>query len=390
MAGLGAALIPQTWLRAPARSARLRLTLMYSGMFLALGTVIVAAIFALGSGSEAIRVSSAVPVSALGRPNVHAVISQQHSVDINRFLAASWLTLTLTALASLPLGWFLAGRTLRPLRQMTTAARAITAGNLHQRLAVAGADDEFKQLGDTFDELLSRLEASFASQKRFVANAAHELRTPLTVERTLLQVALADPQASAATLRAACEEVLASGRDHQQLLDSLLTLATSERGLDHHRPLELAQLAAESLAMHAADIDRRAIRLTASLAPAPASGDPALVRRLIDNLVDNAIRYNQPDGMIEVSTTTQSACAVLSVTNAGQPVAPDEIDRLFEPFQRIGHRTSADGHPGLGLSIVSAIASAHDAAVVAVPSPSGGLVVSVSFPAWPSLRDHTA
>ena len=155
---------------------------------------------------------------------------------MKRLLAGAWVTLVLTAAASAVLGWFVAGRVLRPLRQMTTAARTISAGNLHAGLALTGPDDEFNQLGDAFDELLTRLEASFAAQRRFVANAAHELRTPLTVDRTLLQVALADPNANAASLRATCGELLASGREQEQLIDALLTLATSQRGLDPASP----------------------------------------------------------------------------------------------------------------------------------------------------------
>ncbi|MBV9682643.1 MAG: HAMP domain-containing protein, partial [Solirubrobacterales bacterium] len=234
MSALAVRLVPRRWRDLPARSARLRLALMYSGMFLLLGTALIAIIFVLVRNGEVIGSSSqaiSVAPSTGGAP-VHAAVSQQHSADLARLLAVSWLTLVFTAVASVPLGWFAAGRLLRPLRHMTGAARTISAGNLNDRLAVAGPDDEFKQLGDTFDDLLTRLETAFAAQRRFVANAAHELRTPLTLERTLLQVALADPNASEASLRATCQELLESGRNQERLLDGLLTLATGERGLD--------------------------------------------------------------------------------------------------------------------------------------------------------------
>ena len=216
-------------------------------MFLVLGTVIVVVI-SLVSRSSAIGVSStsrAYPEPAGGA--VHAAVTLQHSADVSHVLAGAWVTLVLTAAASAVLGWFVAGRVLRPLSEMTTAARAISAGNLHERLGVTGPDDEFRRLGDTFDELLARLEASFASQRRFVANAAHELRTPLTVERTLLQVALADPDATAEKLRATCRELLATGREQERLIDALLTLATSQRGLETRRPVDLAVAARAAL-----------------------------------------------------------------------------------------------------------------------------------------------
>ena len=366
----------------PLRSARLRLTLIYAGLFLALGTTVVVVIFvAARGGSVHASVSQAAPQPAVG-PSAPAVAAQQHSADVARLLAVSWLTLVLTAVAAAVLGWFAAGRALRPLRQMTDAARNISAGNLHARLALAGPDDEFKQLGDTFDELLARLEGSFAAQRRFVANAAHELRTPLTLERTLLQVALADPRASAATLRATCEELLASGRDQERLLEALLTLASSERGLERHEPVDLARLAGLVLRDARDEIERRELTLDADLRSATVRGDPALLARLIANLIDNAASYNLPDGSIGVETGIEARGAVLSVVNSGPRVPGADIARLFEPFERLGaERTATDGHHGLGLSIVRAIATAHDATVAAEPRADGGLVVRVRFPA---------
>jgi signal transduction histidine kinase len=382
MSALSLRLVPRRWRRLSAHSARLRLTLLYSGMFLLLGTVLIAIILVVvwrggvvGSSSQA--VSSAVP-SGSGQP-VPDAVTQQHSADVARVLVVSWLTLAFAAVASAPLGWFAAGRMLRPLRQMTTAAQTISAGNLHDRLALSGPADEFKQLGDTFDDLLARLDAAFAAQRRFVANAAHELRTPLTLERTLLQVALADPDASAARLRATCEELLASGRNQERLLEALLTLATSERGLDHRETLDLAALTERALLD--AHAEARQLKVKPDLNAASIRGDRALIERLITNLIDNAIAHNYNGGWIEVQTTTDSDSAVLRVSNSGQMIYPDEVERLFEPFQRGGaQRTATDGHYGLGLSIARAIARAHEGEITAAPLPAGGLAITARLP----------
>jgi signal transduction histidine kinase len=405
MTRLFRALSPRSWLRRPRRTARLRLTLLYTGMFLGLGTALIVAIALFASSGTAIHADS-VAVSAAPAPAAPAAargpaggvvvgpavrehllrgiasgVVQQHSADAARLLETSWVLLVVTAIASALLGWFAAGRVLRPLRQMTDTARTISAGNLGQRLALAGPDDEFKRLGDTLDDLLARLEASFEAQRRFVANASHELRTPLTVERTLLQVALADPEATEASLRAACEELLACGREHERLLESLLTLASTERGLTHREPVELAHLAGQVLLTPRPDIQRHGLELATALDPAAVAGDPALVQRLIANLVDNAVRYNRPGGRIEVRTAAVNGHAVVAVTNTGPVVRAEETERMFEPFQRLhgGRAARADGHHGLGLSIVRAIAVAHDATIEAVPQAAGGLEVTVSF-----------
>jgi signal transduction histidine kinase len=355
------------------------------GGFLVLGTVIVVAIFVIGSGQSSVSVaasSSAAPTGFAGASAAHAAASQQHSADVSRLLAGAWITLLLTAVISAPLGWFVAGRVLRPLRQMSLAAQAISAGSLHQRLALTGADDEFKQLGHPIDALLSRLESWFAAQRRFVANAAHELRTPLTVERALLQVALADHDADTAKRRATCEELIASGRDQERLLDALLTLATSERGLERRDVIDLASVIEAALA--AASATSQGLEITTELEPVLISGDRALIERLVRHLVDNAIAYNRPGGRIEVRMESGTGRAVLTVTNTGPRIPAEQVDRLFEPFRRLdSDRTAADGHHGLGLSIVRAVAQAHSAEVAGAPLPGGGLTVTVTFPAQP-------
>jgi signal transduction histidine kinase len=398
MAGPLTSVTPRSWLRLPKRTARLRLTLLYAGMFLVLGTAVIAAIYVLAASGEAIEGSSSRGVAVVPTPSKAALArippsqlkletpkdltNAQHNADLNRLLVGSWLVLVLTALASAGFGWFVAGRVLRPLREMTATAETITAGNLGERLALAGPNDEFKRLGDTFDALLARLQASFEAQRRFVASASHELRTPLTLERTLLQVALADPDASTGSLRATCEELLASSRDQERLLEALLTLASSERGLERREPVDLAALAARVLAGTEADIERRGLRLEAALEPAAASGDPALIERLIANLVDNAVQYNEPGGQIEVRTSTMDEEALLELGNTGPPLSPYDVERLFEPFQRLSSARTAseDGHHGLGLSIVKAIVEAHAGTMTARPQPHGGLYVTVSLP----------
>ncbi len=359
-------------------------------MFLLLGTAVITITYLLASSSPTVNVSTVtafpsrkVPlVRKIVLPGIRDQLGHQHSADVDRLLAVSWFVLAITAAFSAVLGWFVAGRVLRPLREMTATARTISAGNLSERLALAGPDDEFKQLGDTLDELLARLEASFEAQRRFVANASHELRTPLTLERTLLEVALADPDASASALRATCEELLSYGREQERMLEALLALASSERGLDHREPLDLATLAGLALLTPRPEIERASLRLISDLESAPTTGEPALIERLMANLIDNAVRYNHAHGSVEIRTATGAGRSVLSVTNTGPVVPADELDRLFEPFHRLsGHRAAeADGHHGLGLSIVRAIATAHGATVNARPQPDGGLTITVSFP----------
>jgi signal transduction histidine kinase len=376
------------------RSARVRLALVYSALFLAMGTaLIVVIVLAEGTGSP-IHVSVSAATHLHGTPHppaaqsvvvrpVSNTVVLQHNADIARLVVISWVVLALTALAAFPLGWFASGRLLRPVRDITDRARTISAGNLHERLDMAGPRDEFTQLGETLDDLLARLEAAFDAQRRFVANASHELRTPLTVERTLLQVALADPNASAETLRGICEELLVVGRDQERLIEALLTLASSERGLEQRERVDLAALATRVVDRPAPELAQHHIRLETELEPALMDGDPELVERLISNLVDNAVRHNVDGGHVYLSTRQLGDRAVLVVENTGQLIGPDEIETMFEPFRRLGPaRTGSDrGQHGLGLSIVRAIAEAHRAELIARPRSGGGLTMTVSFSA---------
>ena len=283
------------------------------------------------------------------------------------------------AVVSLGIGWFIAGRFLKPLRTITATARDISATNLDRRLGLSG-HNEFTELGDTLDDLFARLHASFESQRHFVANASHELRTPLTAERTLLQVALADPEATTESLRAACREVLTLGEGQERLIAALLTLASSEQPITRREPLDLAVVARGVVSSRRDETERRRIHVDARLQPAPTSGDPHLIESLVANLVDNALRHNTVEGQVEIATTTAGGRGEITVRNTGPVVPPGQVDRLFQPFQRvdgqrIGHH---DGH-GLGLAIVHAIAVAHGATLDPSARPGGGLDVRLTF-----------
>src|SRR5487761_1493329 len=291
------------------------------------------------------------------------------------------VVLAIMVLVSLPLGWLIAGRLLRPLRTITSTARDISARNLDQRLGLSGPHDEIRELGETLDGLFGRLEASFQSQRHFVANASHELRTPLTAERTLLQVALADADATAQTLRATCQQLLALGEQQERLIEALLTLASSERGVERWEPFDLAEIARKAILDRSQEAERRGITIDAALTAAPATGDPSLAESPVANLVDNAIRHNHDGGRVEISTAKTEGPATLSVSNTGPLIPPGEVDRLFQPFQRLGTERirHGSGH-GLGLAIVQAIVGVHNATLTATARPDGGLDIEVRFP----------
>jgi len=365
--------------RAPRRTLRRRLALFYAALFFASGAALLA-----------------IPLLSI-KSTVHAgpgggvTATAQHSTDIRQLVVGSAFGLAVMAALSLAFGWLIAGRFLRPLRTITATARDISASNLNRRLSLGGRDDEFAELGETLNDLFGRLEAAFESQRHFVANASHELRTPLTAERTLLQVALADPDATAQDLRSACEQVLALGEHQEHLIDALLALASSERGVEQQEPVDLADIAGHVVLVRRAEAGRRGIHVDATLAAAQAAGDPRLVESLVANLVDNALRHNMAGGRVEISTAMTAGRASISVTNTGTVIPPEEVERLFRPFQKLGpERISHIGGHGLGLAIVDAIARAHDAALAARPRPDGGLDVAVSFPASPDQPGEPA
>lgn len=337
----------------------------------------------LGSGLVLLVIAD-LPVTTFGRVQEHAAGERPGPVrsvtDLPEVLAYSAAGLAVLAVASVAGGWLVADRALRPLRVITSAARAAGASSLDGRLSLAGGYEEFRELGDTLNGLFARLEAAFESQRRFVANASHELRTPLTAERTVLQVALADPAASTESLRAACQQVLRLGEQQERLVDALLTLAGGQSGLLHLEPFDFTAVTSRVLASRQLDADRRGVRVTASLEPAIVSGDPALAESLVANLVDNAVRHNMPDGHVHVTTGTRSGRPWFFVSNSGPVVPPGEVGRLLEPFQQLdAARTGHDEGHGLGMAIVAAVASAHAADLAVRARPTGGLDVTVTF-----------
>jgi signal transduction histidine kinase len=308
----------------------------------------------------------------------------QVDFDVAQILIICAIALAVIAVAAAAIGWIIAGRVLRPLSTITAAARRIAASSLHERLALHGPDDELKELGDTLDNLFARLEASFDAQRRFAANASHELRTPLTRERALLQVTRADPAATTGTWQAVSQELLASNAEQERLIEALLTLASSEAGPGQREPADLAAITSAALATARPAISRLALDVHADIQPAVLDGDPPLVQQLVTNLIDNAVRHNIRGGEVQVGTGTSDGHAVLSVTSSGRVIPAAEVDRLFEPFQRLGpRRARRDGGHGLGLSIVRAIATAHGATITARPRPGGGLTIDVTFPGEP-------
>ena len=418
--------------RLPRRTVRLRLTLLYGTLFLACGALVLAITYGLvdratrdspvtftlsdgrtitvgaseggpAGGEEAETPGEEASVFGpagltpeedfLSPEQVRALASQQHADQMRELLVQSGIALGVMAVVSVVLGWIVAGRVLRPLRTITATARDISATNLHERLALDGPDDELKELGDTFDDLLARLERSFEAQRRFVANASHELRPPLARQRTVAQVALDDPDATVESLRMAHERVLAAGAQQERLIEALLTLARGQTGFEKSEPFGLADLTGHVLLTRRAEAKRRGLELSEELAPATAAGDPRLVERLVANLVDNALCHNVAGGDVRVLTGTRSGHPVLSVANTGPVVPAADVDRLFEPFQRIGNgRTSHGEGLGLGLSIAKAIAKAHGATITAHPRPGGGLEIDVSFPVTEvgTVRAHAA
>ncbi|MET9863894.1 HAMP domain-containing sensor histidine kinase [Streptomyces smyrnaeus] len=367
-------------------SARLRLTLLYGALFLVSGAALLAGTYLLVAQSPATKNTRITAWRAEGptggsdrlRGRLEDIVSERRSAELRVLLTKSGVALAGMTGVSVALGWVMAGRVLRPVRVMADRARRISERNLHERLAVAGPADELKELGDTFDGLLSRLDAAFAAQRRFVANASHELRTPLTLQRATVEVALAEPDPDAATLRQVCERVLRAGESQERLIEALLTLASSERGIDPARsgPTDLAAVV-ETVVR-----EREDARMTVATRPAPMYGDAPLVERLAANLVDNARRYTPGDGWIHVATGTGGGRGWLHIANSGEPIPRSRIPALLQPFQRLAPRGADEGH-GLGLSIVAAVAQAHGADLTTLPGPDGGLAVTVTFPASP-------
>jgi signal transduction histidine kinase len=394
--------------RLPRRTVRLRLTLLYGALFLVAGAALLTITYLLVERNSDVPAvmfpeddvpALAQPVDGIPAPPlppdaeevVRGLVVEQHDESMRELLVQSAVALAVMTVLSIGLGWFVAGRVLRPLRTITSTARDISTSNLDQRLRLGGPDDELKELGDTFDDLLDRLQAAFDAQRHFVANASHELRTPLTLSRALLQMTLSDPDADIESFRSTCEDVVAVGEEQERLIEALLVLARSERGLDHREPLDLSAVVDDVLVTRRAEIERRGLELSATIDRAPVDGDRRLAERLVVNLVDNAMRHNIAGGRIDVATGTRAGRSYVSVVNTGPVVPTDELDRLFEPFHRLatGSTASPDG-VGLGLAIVRAIADAHRADIVVLANAGGGLEVDVSFREAPAATGFAA
>jgi signal transduction histidine kinase len=385
----------------PRLTVRARLTLLYVGLFALCGAIVVAVSYtqvaqlpaqlpAQGQGGRAspgdlagfaARCRSA-EVSRQPDPRILAKCAayfqqqgaqSQRSLTLSHLLQYSLITLAVVIALAAVLGWVFAGRALRPVQRITMAARAASEHDLSARVRPTGPRDELRELAETFDEMLGRLQAAFEGQQRFIANASHELRTPLAVMRATVDVVLDDPAATPGDLRAMGADIRAAVDHAEQLIGALLILARNERGLTVREKVDLATVAEDVLDVVG---DRR---VHAALEPAVVSGDPVLAGRLVANLVDNALRYNVPDGEVWVSTRVAAGDGELVVANTGPVVDPADAGRIFQPFERLSDRTSQDGF-GLGLAIVASIAAIHGGTAVACPRDGGGLSVTVTIP----------
>jgi signal transduction histidine kinase len=382
----------------PRLTARGRLTLVYGGLFTLGGAVLVTVTYLLvahtlptakGTGTSHVDAAFtaqcdrakregdtalAAKCAAAFQAGVNAGAKVQRDTTLNHLLVYSLIALAGVSIVAAFAGWLVAGRILRPVHQLTAAARAASEHNLSQRLALRGPRDELRELADTFDDMLARLDAAFASQNRFISNASHELRTPLTVMRTTVDVVLSKPAPTREELIAMGVDVRRAVDHAEALIDTLLTLARNERGLTTHQSVDLAMLAEDALDTITVD----GLHVTAALQPAVVSGDPLLLERLVANLVDNAARHNVPDGLVSVGTAAHDGIAELRITNTGPVVPADRVDALFEPFTRLDERTG-DG-VGLGLALVASIGRIHHASIEAAPRAGGGLDVTVRIP----------
>nr|WP_285703248.1 HAMP domain-containing sensor histidine kinase [Microtetraspora sp. NBRC 16547] len=368
-------------------SIRWRLTLTYGGLVFVAGALLLMVMYVLVGQAIAagwpnkILVPNGLPLEYYSAVQDYVAQQQAEMIAAARgeLLTRSLLALLGVGILALVLGYFVADRALRPVKKMTATARKLSGTSLaHERIDLRGPDDELKELADTFDDMLTRLNTAFDAQRRFVDNASHELRTPLAINRTVLEVALSDPDASE-DLKVLGRTLLGTNARNERLIEGLLLLARSERELSVRKPVdvqEVATTAVEQLAPFAAEHD---VTVEHDLHPAPATGDPVLLERCVSNLVENGIKHNTgPSGKVWVRTGMVDGCAVVQVANTGQHVPAYEVDAIFEPFRRLNaDRVESAKGAGLGLSIVRAIVRAHGGTVHAVPRDGGGLVVTV-------------
>jgi signal transduction histidine kinase len=383
-------------------SARSRLTLLYTTLFVAGGAALVVITYVLVAHSLHSTTPTTTPpaiqqalskclqaasqqgadtssvmqkCSAVYTNGVQAGAAAQRSTTLSHLLTYSLLTLAGVTLLATVAGWILSGRILRPVHRLTAAARSASETNLSQRSALPGPRDELRELADTFDSMLERLDRAFTSQRQFIANASHELRTPLTVMRTAIDVVLAKPEPTRDELASMAGDVRQAVDHAQRLIEALLVLARNDQALAVTDPLDLAAVAEDALEGRAAE----GITTITTLDEALVTGDAVLLERLVDNLLDNAQRYNISGGTVAISTTAHDSTSVLRVVNTGTVIPADMVERLFLPFTRLDDRVGHDGF-GLGLTLVSSIALVHGGTVDATAVPTGGLDVSVHLP----------
>ncbi|MEU6477768.1 HAMP domain-containing sensor histidine kinase [Streptomyces sp. NPDC047017] len=389
---------PFPWLRP---TIRIRLTLLYGGMFLIAGILLLSIIYllaanALNAGSDlpfkivsgsissdTCNFPDKLPANELNQA-LNACVNQQRQHALDDLLSRSLLTLLGLAVIAFAFGYAMAGRVLSPLGRITRTARAVAGSDLSRRIELDGPDDELKELADTFDDMLERLQRAFTAQQRFVGNASHELRTPLAINRTLLEVHLSDPQAPV-ELQQLGKTLLATNERSEQLVEGLLLLARSDNQIVERKPVDLAEVASQAVDQTHAEAEAKGVEIRAAYQPAVVQGNGVLLERIALNLVQNAVRYNVPSaedgGWVEVTTDVQHGQAVLVVANTGPVVPAYEIDNLFEPFRRLRtERTGSDKGVGLGLSIVRSVARAHGGHISARPREGGGLVMRVTLP----------
>ncbi|MEU8762471.1 ATP-binding protein [Streptomyces sp. NPDC048659] len=380
---------------------RIRLTLLYGGMFLIAGILLLAIIYLFTA--QALRDStSQLPFKVVSgtitptsdwcqfpkEANTETLSSaatmclrHQSDLALDDLLRRSLFALLGLSIIAFAFGYAMAGRVLSPLGRITRTARKVAGSDLSRRIELGGPDDELKELADTFDEMLERLERAFTAQQRFVANASHELRTPLAINRTLLEVQLADP-AAPVELQQLGKTLLATNERSEQLVEGLLLLARSDNQIIERKPVDLAEVATRAINQAHAEAEAKGVEIRGERALAVVQGNGVLLERIALNLVQNAIRYNVPEGgWAEVTTETQHGLAILTVTNTGPMVPAYEVDNLFEPFRRLRQeRTGSDKGVGLGLSIARSVARAHGGRIIAEPREGGGLVMRVTLP----------
>ncbi|WP_228973295.1 cell wall metabolism sensor histidine kinase WalK [Streptomyces sp. DH12] len=393
--------------RIPARpllrpTIRIRLTLLYGGMFLIAGVLLLSIIYLLTRQALSISTDD-LPFKLLKgevEPNfswcrlpvegvtpdqfndaMAACLQHQRDLAQDELLRRSLFALLGLSIIAFAFGYAMAGRVLSPLGRITRTARQVAGSDLSRRIKMAGPDDELKELADTFDDMLDRLERAFTAQQRFVANASHELRTPLAINRTLLEVHLSDP-AAPVEMRELGKALLATNERSEQLVEGLLLLARSENQIVERKPVDVAEVASRAIDQVRGEAEAKGVEIRGECAPVVVQGNGVLLERVALNLVQNAVRYNVPeDGWVEVTTTAEQGRAVLVVSNTGPVVPAYEIDNLFEPFRRLREeRTGSDRGVGLGLSIVRSVARAHGGRITAEPREGGGLVMRVTLP----------